>query len=42
MKLRDFIFAMFTGIGIGIPVALICMITIGGFNEVVMEFWCGQ
>lgn len=38
MKLRDFIFAMFTGIGIGIPVALICMITIGGWNGVVMEF----
>ncbi len=38
MKLRDFIFAILTGIGIGIPVTLICMISIGGFNSVVMEF----
>lgn len=38
MKLRDFIIAILTGIGIGIPVTLICMITIGGFNPVVMEF----
>ena len=38
MKLRDFIFAMFTGIGIGIPVALICMICMGGYNAVVKEF----
>ncbi len=38
MKLRDFIFAILTGIGIGIPVTLICMISIGGFNAVVMEF----
>ncbi|MBQ7964681.1 MAG: DUF3021 family protein [Ruminococcus sp.] len=38
MKLRDFVFAMLTGIGIGIPVALICMICIGGWNPIVMEF----
>lgn len=38
MKLRDFVFAMLTGIGIGIPVALICMICISGWNEVIMEF----
>lgn len=38
MKLRDFIIAILTGIGIGIPVTLICMICIGGFNKVVMEF----
>ena len=38
MKVNNYIFAMLTGIGIGIPVALICMITIGGWNEVVMEF----
>ncbi len=38
MKLRNYIFAILTGIGIGIPVTLICMISIGGFNEVVMEF----
>lgn len=38
MKLRDFIFAMLTGIGIGIPVTLVCMISIGGWNTVVKEF----
>lgn len=38
MKLRNYIFAILTGIGIGIPVAIICMLAIGGFNEVVMEF----
>ena len=38
MKLGNFIFAILTGIGIGIPVTLICMISIGGWNAVVMEF----
>lgn len=38
MKLRDLIIATLTGIGIGIPVALICMVCIGGWNEVIMEF----
>ncbi len=38
MKLRNYIFAILTGIGIGIPVTIICMLAIGGFNEVVMEF----
>lgn len=38
MKLRNFVFAILTGIGIGIPVTLICMISIGGWNAVVMEF----
>ncbi len=38
MKIKDFILAMLTGIGIGIPVTLICMISIGGFNEIIKEF----
>lgn len=38
MKIRDFVFAVLTGIGIGIPVTLICMICIGGWNEVIKEF----
>ncbi|MBR2715778.1 MAG: DUF3021 domain-containing protein [Ruminococcus sp.] len=38
MKLRDLVIAVLTGIGIGIPVTLICMICIGGMNAVVMEF----
>lgn len=38
MKIKDFILAMITGIGIGIPITLVCMISIGGFNEVVKEF----
>ncbi len=33
-----YIIAILTGIGIGIPVALICMICIGGWNAVIMEF----
>lgn len=38
MKFGDYIIAMLTGIGIGIPVALICMVIIGGWNAVVLEF----
>ena len=38
MKLRNFVFAILTGIGIGIPVTIVCMISIGGWNAVVMEF----
>lgn len=38
MKLGNFIFAILTGIGIGIPVTIVCMISIGGWNAVVMEF----
>lgn len=33
MKIRDFIIAMLTGIGIGIPTTLICKAALGGFNE---------
>lgn len=38
MKLRDLFTAVLSGIGIGIPVALICMVSIGGYNAVVQEF----
>lgn len=38
MKVNNYVFAMLTGIGIGIPVALICMICISGWNEIIMEF----
>lgn len=38
MKIRNFVLACITGIGIGIPITLICMISIGGFNDVVKEF----
>ena len=38
MKIKNFVFAILTGIGIGIPVALICMICMGSWNETVMEF----
>ncbi len=38
MKVNNYVFAMLTGIGIGIPVALICMICISGWNETIMEF----
>lgn len=32
------VFACFTGIGIGIPITLICASLIGGFNPVIFEF----
>lgn len=38
MKLKDLFTAVLSGIGIGIPVALICMVSIGGYNAVVQEF----
>lgn len=38
MKIKNLVFAILTGIGIGIPVALICMICMGSWNETVMEF----
>ncbi len=38
MKFKNFVFAILTGIGIGIPVALICMICLGSWNSTVMEF----
>ncbi len=38
MKIKDIILAGITGIGIGIPVALLCMTLIGGYNEVIKEF----
>lgn len=38
MKLRDLFTAVLSGIGIGIPVALICMVSISGYNAVVQEF----
>lgn len=38
MRSRDLLTSIFTGIGIGVPVTLICMTTIGGFNAVIAEF----
>lgn len=38
MRIKDFILACITGIGIGIPITLVCMISIGGFNGIVKEF----
>lgn len=38
MRIKELLTAVLTGIGIGIPVALICMICIGGWNPIVMEF----
>lgn len=32
MKIRDFIIAILTGIGIGIPTTLICKAALGGFD----------
>lgn len=38
MKIKNTFLAMITGIGIGIPVTLICMTLIGGYNDVLREF----
>ena len=39
MKVRDFIIAMLTGIGIGIPTTLICKAALGGFDDGVREIF---
>lgn len=38
MKIKDMILACITGIGIGMPITIICMIIIGGWNGVIKEF----
>ncbi len=38
MKLKDIILACISGIGIGMPVTIICMLTLGGWNETIKEF----
>jgi len=37
MKANSFIISILTGIGIGIPVTLICIISLGGFNDTIKE-----
>ena len=38
MKNTSVIQSMITGMGVGFPVTLICMMVIGGFNPVIREF----
>lgn len=38
MKLKDIILACITGVGVGMPVTIICMIILGGWTGVVKEF----
>lgn len=38
MKIKNTILASITGIGIGMPITLLCMTVIGGFNSVIKEF----
>ena len=38
MKKTSVIQSMITGMGVGFPVTLICMMVIGGFNPVIREF----
>jgi len=38
MKKHSILSCAVTGIGIGVPITLLCMILIGGFNAVVQEF----
>ncbi len=37
MKIKNILLACITGIGIGMPVTILCMSLIGGFNEAVKE-----
>ncbi len=38
MKFKDIILACITGVGVGMPVTIICMIILGGWNGVIKEF----
>ncbi|MBQ8001353.1 MAG: DUF3021 domain-containing protein [Ruminococcus sp.] len=38
MKFKDIILATIGGIGIGMPITIICMVLIGGWNGVIKEF----
>jgi len=38
MKIKNLVLACISGIGIGMPVTIICMALIGGFNPIIMEF----
>lgn len=38
MKFKDIFLACIAGIGIGMPVTIICMIIVGGWNGVIKEF----
>ncbi|MBQ2943484.1 MAG: DUF3021 domain-containing protein [Ruminococcus sp.] len=38
MKLKDIVLACISGIGIGMPVTIICMFILGGWNETIKEF----
>ncbi len=38
MKLKDIVLACISGIGIGMPVTIICMLILGGWNETIKEF----
>lgn len=38
MKIKNVILACISGIGIGMPITLLCMTLIGGYNGVIREF----
>lgn len=38
MKIKDMLLACISGIGIGMPVTIICMLILGGWNESIKEF----
>ncbi len=38
MKIKNIILACISGIGIGMPVTIICMALIGGWNPIIKEF----
>lgn len=38
MKIKDIISACISGIGIGMPITILCMTLIGGWNPIIKEF----
>ena len=38
MKIKNIVLALISGIGIGMPITILCMTLIGGFGPVVKEF----
>lgn len=38
MKIKNILTTCITGIGIGMPITLICMTCLGGWNDVIKEF----
>lgn len=38
MKIKNLVLALISGIGIGMPITILCMALIGGWNSIIKEF----